>query len=372
MKIAAIISEYNPFHYGHKYQVDMLRASGYGIIIAVMSGSVVQRGELACADKITRAGAAVECGVDIVVELPCPFSCASAEYFAYAGVFAAEALGADVLSFGSECGDISLLEGHASVENNAKAGEGAAGAELLGTDFLSNDILGIEYVRAIKRLGASITPLVHKREGGAYLSESTDTEYPSASAIRRLILEGKIAGVKDCMPEAAFSVLLPGFERYSARDRERVLFGMIASEFLYTPTDRLSSFAFLSGGLAGRMKRAAEGAYDLDDFYRLASTKVYTNGRIRRASICAVCGVEASVMKSTPEYLSLLAVSGKGREYLSSRKTEIEICTAVRQKKNYPSFEYEKRFDILFSIVCASEAGKRENYFNKSPYIHQS
>jgi len=372
MKTAAIISEYNPFHYGHKYQVDMLRADGYDVIVAIMSGSVVQRGELACADKLARAKAAVLCGVDIVIELPCPFSCSSAEYFAYAGVFAAEAVGADVLSFGSECGDISLLEAHAHTERSARAGEGAASAELCGTDFLSNDILGIEYVRAIKKLNARITPITHKREGGAYLSECADTEYPSASAIRRLVSDGDIGRIKKCMPHEAFEVLVPSFERISVPDREHVLFGAVASKFMYTPIERLSSLAFLSGGLAQRMKKAAESASDLSQLYSLSATKVYTNGRIRRAALCAVCEVEASSLKREPEYLTLLAVNARGRDYLSLRKTDIEICTTVRQKKSYRSFEYEKRFDSLYSLVCAKESKKRELYFNKSPYIQQS
>ena len=101
MKTAAIISEYNPFHLGHKYQTDKLREDGFDVIIAIMSGSIVQRGELACADKCVRACAAVRCGVDIVIELPPAAACSSAEYFARGGVFAADKLKADVLSFGS-------------------------------------------------------------------------------------------------------------------------------------------------------------------------------------------------------------------------------------------------------------------------------
>ena len=120
MKCAAIISEYNPFHNGHKYQIDMLRSLGYDVIIAVMSGSVVQRGEIALTDKFSRARAAVTCGADLVCELPAPFSCTSGEFFARAGVIAADALMADVLSFGSECGDIDLLSDHASERRIAR------------------------------------------------------------------------------------------------------------------------------------------------------------------------------------------------------------------------------------------------------------
>lgn len=373
MKTAAIICEYNPYHSGHKYQMDRLREDGYDNIIAVMSGSVVQRGEIACADKYTRARAAVECGADIVVELPCPYSCSSAEYFAYGGVFAADALGADVLSFGSECGDIDSLSRHAQRRRTALPGEGAASAELSGTEFLSNDILGIEYIRAVKRIDSRMLPITHKRLGGAYRSEEADVEHPSASAIRRLITSGDIDAVERIMPREAYRVLEKSFDMADAARRDLILFSMIAARFTFTDEKELSRAAFLSGGLAERMKNAAQSAVSLEDFYAKCATKVYTDGRIRRASICGLCGIDSEALKRAPEYLTLLAASRRGREYLSKARLSIEVCTTVRQKKKYPSFEYEKRFDTLYSAVTAGESGgEREIFFNRSPYISQS
>ena len=372
MKTAAIISEYNPFHFGHKYQIDKLKADGFELVIAIMSGNIVQRGELACADKYARARAAICCGVDVVAELPAPFSCASAEYFAYAGVLAAEAFGADVLSFGSECGDLSALEAHSCLQRNAEPGSGAARTELCGTEFMSNDILGIEYIRAIKKQRARIIPLTHKREGGGYLSDDCDVRYPSASAIRKLLSDRDLERISSCMPAEAFTALASSLSDFDAEGRKKTLFDMLMPKLIYTPSDRLSELAFLSGGLAQRIKKAAEHAVDLDDFYRLAATKVYTNGRIRRASLCALCEIEADAIKTPPEYLSLLGVSARGREYISSLKSEIEICTTMRQKKKYASFEYEKRFDGLYSLIRLKESGKRENYSLTPPYIHQS
>lgn len=372
-KTAAIICEYNPYHGGHKYQTEKLRQEGYENIIAVMSGSVVQRGEIACADKFTRARAAVDCGADVVVELPCPYSCSSAEYFAYGGVFVANALRADVLSFGSECGDIDILKRHAEQRKVAAPGEGAAMAELCGTEFSSNDILGIEYLRAIKKLNSHLVPLTHQRIGGAYRSDDINVEHPSASAIRRLLSNGDHDAIERIMPPPAYEAFKDSFECANMKRRDLILFSMLTAKFMFTDEGELSKAAFLSGGLAGRMKKAAETAVDLDDFYAKCATKVYTDGRIRRAAICGLCKIDAASLKTPPEYLTLLAASKRGRKYLSENKFDIEICSNIRQKKKYPSFEYEKRFDLLYSAVTLDEnEHKREIFCNRSPYISQS
>ena len=118
MKVAAIIAEYNPFHNGHKYQVDKIREKlgEDTAIVAIMSGNFTQRGEIAITDKTIRSRAAVECGVNLVIELPFPYSMSSAEFFARGGVAIAESIGVvDYLVFGSECGDVRVLSDIASV-----------------------------------------------------------------------------------------------------------------------------------------------------------------------------------------------------------------------------------------------------------------
>ncbi len=372
MKTAAIISEYNPFHAGHKYQIDKLREEGYDLIMAIMSGSVTQRGELAVADKITRARAALSCGVDLVVELPTPYSCSSAEFFAYGGVFAADALGADVLSFGSECGDIDRLISHASTVKHARAGEGAARAELDGTSFMSNDMLGIEYVRAIERIGSRITPVTHKRIGGGYNDKNAETQYPSASAIRALMSEDGKSTALSLLPKEAAECLADSIALYDEKTRNDRLFAAISSRLLYTPKEDLEKCAFMSGGLVGRMRAAAEKATSLEGLYSLSATKVYTYGRIRRAAISALCNVDASAIRRPPEYLTLLAANGKGRRYLSGNKVSLEVCSAVRQKKKYTSFEYEKRFDLLYAMISTGENTERRIYYSFPPAMYQS
>ena len=118
-------------------------------------------------------------------------------------------------------------------------------------------------------------------------------------------------------------------------------------------------YAFMNGGLASRMKKAAERARCADELYALAATKVYTNSRIRRAALCTVCRIPDAVRRSSPEYLSLLCANGKGREFLSRRSSAIPVLTTVREKKAYASFEYEMRLDSLFETVRKFDGGKR-------------
>ena len=169
-KIVAIITEYNPFHNGHKYQIDKIKAENSdAIIIAIMSGNIVQRGEFAFLDKYARAEMALSCGVDAVFELPYPYSGSTAEIFAYGGVRLAYNLGADILYFGTESDNLSELEAIAQVidteafENAVNSIPNASELSFpvlrekalsnLGYDVTksSNDMLAIEYIRQIKK-----------------------------------------------------------------------------------------------------------------------------------------------------------------------------------------------------------------------------
>ena len=169
-KVIAVITEYNPFHNGHKYQIDRIREENKdSIIIVIMSGNIVQRGEFAIVDKYARAKMAIKCGVDAVFELPYPYSGSSAEIFAYGGVSIAQSLGAEVLYFGTETSDIKKLEMLADIIDSDEFNTMLNSIpnykeysypilkqivlENLGYTIPkgSNDILAIEYIRQIKK-----------------------------------------------------------------------------------------------------------------------------------------------------------------------------------------------------------------------------
>ena len=230
MRTAGIICEYNPFHMGHKRQIDILRDMGYECIVCVMSGNYTQRGELAIFDKYTRAESAVMGGADIVLELPFPYSSFSAEGFANAGVHILSSIGVDAICFGSECGNLSILERAADAilspnfkeiySELVKSGRGSAAAyfDAIGeitkenVSLLSNDILGISYIAAIKKLGAKLDIIPIKRVGAAYNEKSLDNNVlPSASAIREQITNEAIdlkSALSGFIPDDSLSALI--------------------------------------------------------------------------------------------------------------------------------------------------------------------
>ena len=194
MKSVGIICECNPFHSGHRYLIEQARMHGADCIVCVMSGYFTQRGEAAIADPYARARALLKGGADLVLELPYPYSSASAEFFASAGVSILSRLSVDELWFGSECGDIGLLSRGAEIamsdEFLQRYGQSTAGTggtaqayfdclcEQLGktVELSSNDILGIAYLCAVKRQCASVKPITVKRLGSAYLERELSTE----------------------------------------------------------------------------------------------------------------------------------------------------------------------------------------------------
>ena len=211
LKAAGIICEYNPFHIGHQTHIaETKRALGNGYaVVCAMSGNFVQRGEPAIFNKHTRAEAAVRCGADLVLEIPSPYALTSSQGYAEAGVGILAALGAcEYISFGSESGDINELRSVANalssentgVQIKAMLGKGIAYAQavqMVIDDMLGesaallkspNNLLGIEYIRAIKKTDSHVKPITFKRTGGAHDGDSGN----SASAIRRLLHGGEI------------------------------------------------------------------------------------------------------------------------------------------------------------------------------------
>ena len=204
MKSVGIICEYNPFHNGHAAQIEILRGMGYERVVCVMSGNYTQRGELAIADKYTRSEAAIRGGADVVLELPYPYSSLSAEGFARAGVHILSSVGVDAICFGSESADLDLLTAASDAisskefvekySQSVKGGSAKSFFSLLGEhigrdcSILSNDILAIQYIAAIKSLAVKLDVVSIKREGAAYSKiELSQNELPSATAIRRKI-----------------------------------------------------------------------------------------------------------------------------------------------------------------------------------------
>ncbi len=266
MITTGIIAEYNPFHNGHAYHLNQVRArSQADYLMIVMSGDFVQRGAPAIADKYLRTQAALLCGADLVVELPCLFACSSAEAFAFGGVSLLDRMGVvDYLGFGCECGALEPLEkaafilaqepasfrnvlqkelrnGYSFPAARAMALSHCLGTNTEGADLFSspNNILALEYLKALYRLDSSIRPLAVKREGSGYhekelCSSELYSVFSSALALRNAILsQGDITLLKGQVPDPVFALLNGGFGKrlpVSARDFSSLLYYKLLSE----------------------------------------------------------------------------------------------------------------------------------------------
>ena len=348
MKVAAIISEYNPFHLGHEYQIIKLREmlGEDTAVIAIMSGNYTQRGEIAIADKTVRAKAAVECGVNLVLELPFPFSMSSAEFFAKSGVKIAEKIGVvDYLVFGSESGDISELSDIASVLSSSEyqltldslsssaeykdcgypelcqiALSKVYGKEIPREYFTPNNILAIEYLKAISALGAKITPITVRREGAGYLDIINPmNEFQSASAIREELLSGNISAL-NFVPENARNIYLNAIdEDKMPSDVSRLDLSVISSLRLSSPTADVNIHD-ATGGLYNRLCEMSAEANSISSLTTIADTKKFTRARIRRAIWNTYFGVTSSDVWALPSYTQVLAMDSIGRSVLKRIK----------------------------------------------------
>ena len=402
MKIAAIITEYNPFHNGHEYQIKKTREilGEDTAIIAIMSGNFTQRGEPAIADKLIRAAAAAECGVNLILELPFPYSMTSAEFFARSGVRIAERLGVvDYLVFGSECGDIELLskiaENMSSKEftdtlyeresSNPTLGHAAlceaVYKELYGNIpkgfFTSNNILALEYIKALLAEESDITPLTIKREGGDYTSNFTaGTELQSATAIREM-MSANFDSALDYVPKNAkliYKKAISSGEMPIVADR---LDAAVISYFrLNSPSDECNIHDAM-GGLYNRLCDVSMTASTISSLTSMTETKKYTTARIRRAIWSSFLGVTSSTVRELPAFTQVLAMDTVGRSLLKRIK-KMSDFTVLTKPSSYKTcdeqvvrqVELSAKADSVFDL-CRKKPISGRYSLKLTPYVKE-
>ena len=376
MKICGIICEYNPLHSGHTYQMrEARKLSGADTVACVMSGNFVQRGEPAIADKLSRAAHAVSAGADIVLELPAAFALSSAEDFAHYGVKMLGALGAESLCFGSESGDITALEEAAralelDLDFNAqikahmdggtsypRAVSAAHGSPLFSSP---NDLLAIEYLRALQRTGGRMRAYAVKREGQGYNSEQVSGEFISATAARKLLRERNLSDLKGYLPEPS----LLEFEALPLPDSEALALPLLY--LLRTAEPRyLESVSGVAEGLHHRMKRISAEVSTYGGLLTKLKTKRYTMARLKRALLCALLGITSDIVQNAKErepYLRVLAVSGERKAEIFSRLSGRLLLpgegaeSAVTDAAFTALLSAERRADALYPLLFPPES----------------
>ena len=370
-KVVAIITEYNPFHNGHKYQIDKIREeNNEAIIIAIMSGNVVQRGELAIADKYSRAEMAIKCGVDAVFELPYPYSGSCAEIFAYGGVSLAHSLGAEILYFGTETDNIENLERIADVvdseifdtiiKNIPNYNEYSypilkqKALEKLGFDISigSNDILAIEYIRQIKKQKYSLKYKSIQRVGASYNDEAT-SDLMSATGIRKAFNENNEF---ISMPAEALEIINREKKNGKLLDLNNVQNMLHNYAVMISPKEIEKSFD-CQEGMGYFISKKAKEAKNSSEFFELLTSKSFTTSRLKRTLLYSFFGVK-KISKITKSYTVLLATNKRGKMLLKQNKINRKLTILTKHsdskkltKKLLPTYILSKKTDEIYQML---------------------
>ena len=358
-----IICEYNPLHLGHRKQIRRIREE-FGsdtVIVCAMSGNFVQRGAPAIIDKSHRAKAAILCGADLVLELPVTTALSSAEGFAAGGVKILSQM-CDHLCFGAETADKEALMTTASallseafpplLRSALDTGMSfpAARAQALkkmgvSSDLLRqpNDILAVEYCKAILAQKSSLIPFPIERSG-SYHAEIADAENPSATAVRNLMLIAH--NWRSCVPKNVRAV----FETaplHSTAAGERAILSK-----LRTMTEaEFEALPYGSEGLWRKLMHECRRCATLEEILTAVKSKRYTRSRLDRMVMCAFLGITADLLTAEVPYTRVLAFNNRGREVLSSLKKSGTFLNAG-QRSDHPYWELEQRCGDLYGLFC--------------------
>ena len=395
MKICGIVCEYNPFHNGHYLHIQKTRELlGYDTaVICCMSGNYVQRGEPALLPKHLRAQAAVLSGADLVIELPSAYSLLSAEGFARSSVYIFDAL--DIvtdISFGAEnsdtellCDIAGLLREHSIVQQTLtelKTGISYAAAreralysairEKSAVISHPNNILGIEYIKAIYDLSSSITPHAIGRIGASHDSpEQTDGTW-SASAIRRAICENpsdNLEMIRDYVPEASFEILKEAAKNGLCMNDRELFERQCFAHLLRLSAEDYACFPDVSEGLEHRIYNAVKSAGCCDDILSAAKTRRYPLSRLRRILLRAYLGITEEMSLAPPPYCRVLAFNQTGQQLLSKLResSNIPVITKTAHISNLPDkaktlFNIESLSTDLYNAALPAHSSFRAGY----------
>lgn len=401
MRTAGIITEYNPFHNGHLYHIQKTRElTGADFVVAVMSGDFVQRGAPALLDKYTRTEMALRAGVDLVLELPAVFAVSSAEDFAAAGVALLDKLGiTDSLCFGSESGDIRPLSAVADIliresekyteeiKIHLKNGNTFPKARSLAVNACTeetvgdgiggllnspNNILGIEYIKALKRRSSSVKAVTVARMGSGYHDETMDGPVCSATAIRRVLKEGwanALCEVETAVPGPVFDLIKRSCPVFSDDFTDLLNYTLLIAG---QQGLRLEEYADVSEDLAARISRMTLDFLPFEERIASLKNRQYTYTRISRALLHIILDIktEALVRFRAEDYVPYARVLGFRRNSAEvmkeiKRQGDIPLLTKVADAKQLlygagiELFEKDLLCSHLYQSVVQRKSGMR-------------
>lgn len=378
---SGIICEFNPLHWGHQYLLTQAKRHSQGVV-CVMSGNWVQRGEPAILSKFARAEAAVRCGADLVVDLPVYWACASAERFAYGAVSLLHHLGCiDELWFGSECGDAPLLQklaqflisedfekelapflrmGISFAAARQKAVEKSFGPQYASILESANNILGVEYCKALLRCGSKIQPRTVQRIGGQH--DSVEEVRPhailSASQLRRLLMQEQ--PLNGLMPEPSLEIISREMAQGRCPGELTRLERAVLAQLRTMEPENFACLPDISEGLENRLYAVSRKAQSLPELYDGVKSKRYSHARIRRLIAYAFIGI-TNPLPDSPPYARILAASEQGKQLLGEIARSSQIPLLTRPKDFFSAspqiaavFAAEQRATDLYALCLPS------------------
>ncbi len=405
MKAVGLVTEYNPFHNGHLYHLNKaMELTGADISVAVMSGDFVQRGEPAVLDKYTRASMALNSGVNLVVELPVNYAVSSAESFAAGALKVLDYIKADSIAFGSESGDIERLSklAHILCDNEdtlykeiskyTANGISYAAARQKVVEKLtvkdtaamltsSNNILAVEYLKAIIKNNYAIKPYTVQRQGDSYNNTDIRSEYASATALRENL---KADNISEYIPVKAGLILSSNTNYIYPDDITEVLFTRLLDILFASSYDKnvfienVMQYPDVSKEIAGRLYKSAmdmitrtvpqgaeskdNGAFSFGSLCEHIKTKEVPLSRIKRALVRITLGLDKKHMEkyANEPYIRVLGFDKKGQEYLSYIRKTVEVPLITKTADYKEMLLDDIHAANIYNMIAAGKYGVKE------------
>ena len=417
MKISGIITEYNPYHNGHLYHLKKTKEiTGAKAVICVLNGNFMQRGTPAITNKWTRTRMALNCGVDLVLELPLIYGIRSAEYFATGALTLLEKTGVvDSFVFGSESGELKPLSFAADILskepkyfqkrlqhylNQGQSFPGARQKALLDTVKKQNtqistqkinqavqkpnNILGIEYLKALKNHNLSLKPITIKRIGSDYHEKNIKGEISSATSIRKIIYEkNNISIIKNLLPKKCYELLNRDMKKGLIPIKKEKLGTMILTKLRTISKKELKKFAELKNGLDNRIYKFALKCGNFKELIEKIQTRSFTNTRIQRNLLHILFDIREKDFNTLDEYgplyLRVLGFNNTGKKLLSKikNKSSLPIITCptdylknIKTRDPDPLIK-QISYDILATDIYSLLYKKSKKRKARGDFYHQ-
>ena len=363
-KVLGIVCEYNPFHNGHLYHLEELKKiTGSNYSIAIMSGNFTQRGSTAIIDKWSRAETALKAGIDLVIELPTLYSISSAENFADGAIHILDSLKiVDYVGFGTETSDIDVLDNIADVlYNEPRAYKTLLSHELnKGISFpkarenalliylnnirkyvnvvsAPNNILGIEYIKALKKYKSIIKPVSIARFEAGHNDLSYKSNIASGTTIRNIIKNGNFDILRRLVPESTYSILMDNIKQTHIVPDLSVFEKQIFYNLRKMSIEQIRELPDVTEGLEFSIKKTANSCNSIYEFLNIIKSKRYTSTRLQRILLYNLLGItkkDIELSKKVTPYIRVLGLNNKGKFMISEiakANPKLEIITSVKR-----------------------------------------